>query len=112
MSFLTLFPTKVVLRGVFDRDTVSALSTAAGEYDRQMVSESRGQQYIGLGIFGGWRDTTSYSYSTTRQRVMDEAAITGVPAWQALVWSGADWDYVHVARPWDDFVLQAAIHGG
>lgn len=95
-SFLTLFPTKIVLRGVFDRDTVSALSVAAGEYDRQMVSESQGQQFLpGVGMFAGkWADTTSHTYSTVRQRVIDEAAITGVPPWQALVWSGADWGYV------------------
>lgn len=110
VSFLTLFPTKVVLRGVFDRDTVAALSIAAGEYDRQMVTENQGQQYIGGTLFSsGWVNTTSYSHSTVRQRVIDEAAITGVPPWQALVWSGADWNYVHLAKPWEDPVLTTAL---
>ena len=112
VSFLTLFPTKIVLRGVFDRDTVAALSIAAGEYDRHMVTENQGQQYIGPGMFGGWKNTTSYSHATVRQRVIDEAAITGVPPWQALVWSGADWDYVHLAKPWEDLVLTTALAQG
>lgn len=112
-SFLTLFPTKVVLRGVFDRDTVTALSIAAGEYDRALVTENQGRQFIGGSLFrSGWVDTTSYSHSTSRQRVIDEAAITGVPQWQALVWSGADWDYVHLAKPWEDPVLTTALAQG
>ena len=110
-SFLTLFPTKVVLRGIFDRDTVTALSAAAGDYDREMVSRNDGRQFIGGGLFSsGWVNTTGYSYSTVRERVIDEAAITGVPPWQALVWSGADWDYVHLAKPWEDQVLTTALN--
>lgn len=112
-SFLTLFPTKVVLRGVFDRDTVTALSVAAGEYDREMITENQGQQFIGARLFrSGWVNTTGHSYSTVRQRVIDEAAITGVPPWQALVWSGADWDYVHLAKPWEYPVLMSATAQG
>ena len=46
-SFLTLFPTKVIFRGVFDADTVHALANAAGEYDRHVTGYSRSTTYLG-----------------------------------------------------------------
>ncbi|MGH3265747.1 MAG: type IV secretory system conjugative DNA transfer family protein, partial [Trebonia sp.] len=40
-GFLTLFGTKLILPGVADQRTLEAISTALGEYDRRVVTESR-----------------------------------------------------------------------
>jgi type IV secretory pathway TraG/TraD family ATPase VirD4 len=42
-GFLTLFGTKLILPGVADQRTLETISTALGEYDRKVVSETRAQ---------------------------------------------------------------------
>jgi type IV secretion system protein VirD4 len=95
-AFLTLFPVKIIFRGIFDRDTVQALSAAAGEYDRQMVSQSESISYVNnIAV----RNTTP-SYSVQRQKVLNEGDITGIPEGRALVWEGPSWRLLAIGMHW------------
>lgn len=105
-SFLTLFPTKVIFRGVFDSDTVHALSTAAGEYDRQMVSHSRTTSYLGSRYTP--IETVNPSTSLSRQKVLTEGDITNIPTGTALAWDGPTWGLLHIGYHWNDPLWQAS----
>jgi type IV secretion system protein VirD4 len=104
-SFLTLFPTKVIFRGVFDHDTVSALSAASGEYDRQMTGYSVSTSYVGQYLIPV--QTTSPSYSTHRQKVLTEGDITAIPQGTALIWDGPTWGLLGIGMHWQSGVWQA-----
>ena len=43
-AFMTLFQTKLVLKGIADSRTLEAISLALGEYDREVVSTSSGHE--------------------------------------------------------------------
>jgi type IV secretion system protein VirD4 len=104
-SFLTLFPTKVIFRGVFDKDTVGALSSAAGEYDRQMTSYSVSTSY--LGKYSLPIQQVTPSYTAQRQQVLTEGDITAIPQGRALVWDGPTWGLLGVGMHWNSGVWQA-----
>lgn len=104
-SFLTLFPTKVIFRGVFDHETVSALSAASGEYDRQMSGYSVSTSYVGKYLFP--IQTSSPTYSVQRQKVLTEGDVTAIPAGRALVWDGPTWGLLGVGMHWQSGVWQA-----
>jgi type IV secretory pathway TraG/TraD family ATPase VirD4 len=107
-SFLTLFPTKIILRGTFDHDTVQALSDAAGEYDRTMTGYSMSTSYLGQYHI----PVSQYnpSYSVHRQRVLTVGDITAIPEGTALVWSGPDWNLLGVGYHFRSGVWQAVIN--
>ncbi|MGZ4665231.1 MAG: type IV secretory system conjugative DNA transfer family protein [Frankiaceae bacterium] len=99
-GFLTLFPTKVVLPGVIEPYTLNALSDAAGEYDRRMVSYSRAEQFVpvSLGQYGSINirhQTMNPTYSIQRQRVLHQGDIANVPDGKALLFEGARWSLVN-----------------
>jgi type IV secretion system protein VirD4 len=85
-GFLTLFGTKLILPGVADRRTLETVSTALGEYDRKVVSETRAQV---PGRFGTQR---SYSHSTQRTRVLSPGEIANIPTGHALHLDGVHWE--------------------
>ena len=91
-GFLTLFGTKLVLRGVADRATLEAISTALGEYDRRVVTETRAE------IPGRWTRQHSYSHSTQRTRVLSAGEIANIPAGHALHLDGVRWGLVTLTR--------------
>lgn len=103
-SFLTLFPTKVIFRGVFDQDTVSALSDAAGEYDRHMTSYSVSTSYVGPYLMP--LETVNPSYQTQRQKVLTPGDITAIPAGRALIWDGPAWGIAGIGMHWNAGVWQ------
>jgi len=95
-GFLSLFGTKVVLRDIADPRTLDALSLAFGEYDRSMVSQSRGH---------GFNSSDSTSYSTQRQRVLTQGEIANLPPGYALFVQGVRWWLVQLTpyyaiNPW------------
>ena len=98
-SFLTLFPTKVIFRGVFDPDTVHALSNAAGEYDRQLVAYSRSTSYLGRRHTR--IDQMNPATSIQRQKVLTEGDITAIPHGQALIWDGPTWTLATTQMHWN-----------
>ena len=107
-SFLTLFPTKVIFRGVFDPDTVKALAAAAGEYDRQLTGYSRSTTYLGKTQMPVVQINPTTSIH--RQHVLTEGDITNIPAGQALVWDGPTWALLNTAFHWQAGVWQTIAH--
>jgi type IV secretion system protein VirD4 len=88
-GFLTLFGTKLILPGVADQRTLETISTALGEYDRKVVTETRAQTPDRL--FWSQR---SYSHSTQRTRVLSPGEVANIPAGHALHLDGVRWELV------------------
>ena len=107
-SFLTLFPTKVIFRGVFDKDTVSALASAAGEYDRHVTSYGISTSYVGKFLIP--LQTVNPTYSIDRRAVLTEGDITSIPEGRALVWDGPAWGLLAIGYHWKAGVWQAAFN--
>lgn len=103
-SFLTLFPTKVIFRGVFDHDTVSALSAASGDYDRHMTGYSISTSYVGKYLMP--IETMNPTYSVQRQKVLTDGDITAIPTGRALIWDGPTWGLLAVGMHWQAGVWQ------
>ena len=98
-GFLTLFGSKLLLPGVADVKTLEAVSMALGEYDRRVVSHTRGRG----------RDLPlperSHTVSTQRQRVLSPGEIANVPAGHALHLDGVRWELLALTpayrcEPW------------
>ncbi|MGH2843594.1 MAG: TraM recognition domain-containing protein [Solirubrobacteraceae bacterium] len=85
-GFLTLFGTKLILPGVADQRTLETISTALGEYDRKVVTETRAQ------LLGQWGSQRSYSHSTQRTRVLSPGEIANIPAGRVLHLDGVRWE--------------------
>ena len=66
----TIVRDQVVLRDIADPRPSTRLSTAFGDYDRSMMSFSRGR---------GLKSSDSTSYSTHRQRVLSPGEIANLP---------------------------------
>jgi type IV secretion system protein VirD4 len=105
-GLLSLFQTKLVLDGIADRRTLEALSLSLGEYDRQVVSHSIGQNRSQL-LFSGDPGTASesVSYSTSRQRVLSPGELAALPAGRGLLLRGTRWELLqltpwHMTEPW------------
>jgi len=96
-GFLSLFQTKLVLRGIADPRTLEALSMALGEYDRQMVSRSHGLGRTGL--LGPSTRTETVTYSTQRQRVLSPGEVAAIPPGHGLLLSPGHWGKARLA-PW------------
>ncbi len=98
-GFLTLFGAKLILPGIADSQTLEALSLAIGEFDRQVVSETRSRQR------GSLVPQTSRTYSTQRQRVLAPGDIANIPADHGLHLDGLRWRLLtltpaHRCEPW------------
>ena len=97
-GFLTLFPEKLVLSGMADRDTAEMLSRMSGDYDRMTISVSTpGRTRSRRG--GTSRSEPGYSYSSTRTAVLSVADITGIPPGRGLYWSPRGWELLTIS-PW------------
>lgn len=96
-GFLTLFPEKLILSGMADRDTADMLSKMSGEYDRMTVAANHSTSVARRWADGGRSE--GYSYSTHRTPVLSVADITGVPAGHGLYWSPAGWRLLTL-NPW------------
>jgi type IV secretion system protein VirD4 len=98
-GFLTLFGSKVILPGVADPQTLDAISTALGDYDRRLISHARGHDSR------PWRPQVSETTSTHRQRVVSAGDVANIPAGRALHLEGVAWELVtltpaHRCDPW------------
>ncbi len=89
-GLLTLFGSKLVFPGIFDTYTLTALSNAAGEYDRAMstVTEARDRSLFESGI--------SHSSTTQRTKILDQGDITNPGEGRALLFQGAGWQFVEI----------------
>lgn len=107
-SFLTLFPVKVLFRGNFDRDTVTALSEAAGEFDRVLTGYSESTAYVGQYHMAIHQQNPTYSIQ--RQRTLTPGDITAIPEGRALIWNGPEWGLLAVGMHWQSGVWQTVIN--
>ncbi|MCV7142903.1 type IV secretory system conjugative DNA transfer family protein [Mycolicibacterium fortuitum] len=97
-GFLTLFPEKLILSGMADRDTAEMLSRMSGEYDRMTIGVSTpGRTRNSRG--GTSRSEPGYTYSSHRTAVLSVADITGIPPGRGLYWSPRGWELLTI-NPW------------
>lgn len=97
INFLGMFPSTILLPGIRDDQTLQTFSSIAGEFDRQMISNSQGEtQSWGA---GGYQSSSTRSIHTERTRVVPVEAIAQMPRGEGMLWQGSDWRYV-VTRPW------------
>lgn len=96
-GFLTLFPEKLILSGMADRDTADMLSKMSGEYDRMTIGVSMPGRTRGRG--GTSQSEPGYTYNTTRTPVLSVADITGIPPGRGLYWGPHGWELLTL-NPW------------
>lgn len=97
-GFMTLFPEKLILPGMTDKQTADLLSAMSGEYDRMTISVSApGRTRTRRG--GTSRSEPGYSYSSHRAPVLSPADIGGIPQGRGLYWSPRGWQLLTM-NPW------------
>lgn len=104
-GFLTLFGTKLVLAGVADQRTLESISTALGEYDRKVVTETKAQ------MPGRWGSQHSYSHSTQRTRVLSPGEVANIPAGHGLHLDGVRWELLTLTPAYATQEWQAVASG-
>ncbi len=121
-GFLTLFGTKLILPGIADPRTLESVSTALGEYDREVVARTRSR---GSGLGGTVADLAlgpsrsaptpqrSTTVSTQRTRVLSAGEVANVPAGRGLHLDGLAWELLtltpaHQTEPWKTLIAAPA----
>jgi type IV secretion system protein VirD4 len=112
-GFLTLFGTKLLLRGIADHRTLETISAALGEYDRQVVSHTRARGGAAAAMVStifdpshrGHHPRPTQTVSTQRTRVLSAGDIARIPAGQALHLDGLAWELLtltpaYATEPW------------
>lgn len=105
-GFLTLFGDKLLLGGIADTKTLEAVSVALGEYDRRVVSHTRGSMFA-------THPQRTQTVSTQRTRVLSPGEIAHLPAGQALHLDGLRWGLIeltpaHRTEPWRTLIALPA----
>jgi type IV secretion system protein VirD4 len=106
-GFLTLFPEKLILSGMADRDTADMLSKMSGEYDRMTIGVSMPGRTRGRG--GTSQSEPGYTYNTTRTPVLSVADITGIPPGRGLYWGPHGWELLTL-NPWWPLPCVSAVY--
>jgi type IV secretion system protein VirD4 len=108
-GFLTLFGTKLILRGVAETRTLEAISTMLGEYDRRVISHTNPTRGGILDFILSPTNTSAHRATTTsstqRTRVLSPGEIARIPAGRALHLDGVHWELLdltpaHSTEPW------------
>jgi type IV secretion system protein VirD4 len=104
-GFLTLFGTKLILPGIADARTLETISTTLGEYDRQVISQTRPHVGIADWLSSGPMPKNSTTHSTQRTRVLSPGEIANIPTGRALHLDGVRWELLtltpaHAREPW------------
>jgi type IV secretory pathway TraG/TraD family ATPase VirD4 len=95
-GFLSLFGTKLILRGLGDIRTLQAISTLAGEHEVEKVAEQR------PGRWSGDASKRSRTYSKQREpRLPVENISTGQERKAVLFRTGRSWTWIRLT-PWFD----------
>jgi type IV secretion system protein VirD4 len=98
-GFLTLFATKLILPGIADTRSLEAISTALGEYDRELVATTSTR------VPDRFIPARGRTVSTQRTRVLSPGEIANIPAGRALHLDGLRWQLLtvtpaHSSEPW------------
>jgi type IV secretory pathway TraG/TraD family ATPase VirD4 len=97
-GLLTLFQTKLILKGIADPKTLEAISTILGEYDRQIATHTAGRT-IEHGILRPDTYNETVSHQTHRHRILTPGEIAKPPTGHAILINGADWQLIRTT-PW------------
>lgn len=100
-GILTLCSSKLVLGGIADPGTLSALSQFIGQYDRILTSTTTGYSTPANFLHGGSQATRSTSTSIQRQPVMEPGQIAQIPPGQALYINGTRYSTITLGPWWD-----------
>jgi type IV secretion system protein VirD4 len=98
-GFLSLFQTKLILNGVADGRTLEAISLALGEYDRQLVSYTRGRSQTEQLFPPPGTASESVTYHTQRHRTLPPGEIARLPKGRGLLLRGTHWGLLRLT-PW------------
>ena len=112
-GFLTLFGSKLLLRGIADHKTLDSVSAMLGEYDRQVVSHTQARSGLVGGVLGAMlapghsnhQPHPTQTVSTQRTRVLSAGDVARIPDGQALYLDGVHWELLtltpaHATEPW------------
>jgi type IV secretion system protein VirD4 len=104
-GFLSLFQTKLILRGIADSRTLEAISLALGEYDRRLVSYTVGRSQSERLLPPPGTSSESVTYQTQRQRTLAPGDIARLPDGNGLLLRGTNWGLLrltpwHRTEPW------------
>jgi type IV secretory pathway TraG/TraD family ATPase VirD4 len=112
-GFMSLFQTRLILNGIADGKTLEGISLALGEYDRRLVSASRGMsehtEWLGP---NDHNHSEGLSYQTQRQRTLSPGEIARLPDGHGLLLRGASWGLIgltpwYAHRPWANIANNA-----
>lgn len=97
-GFLSLFATKLIFGGIGDQQTLQALSTITGDWDRPTQTTSRNQQFMQLA-------STSTSWTTSRQPLLTPSEIANIPKGHELAIQPSGWELLELTphyktSPW------------
>ncbi|MGP0100881.1 MAG: type IV secretory system conjugative DNA transfer family protein [Solirubrobacteraceae bacterium] len=98
-GFLSLFQTKLILTGIADPRTLEAISLALGEYDRQLISYTRGRNQSEKLLPGPGTSSESVTYHTQRHRTLPPGDIAQLPKGHGLLLHGTHWGLLRLT-PW------------
>jgi type IV secretion system protein VirD4 len=109
-GFLSLFQTKLILTGIADTRTLEAISLALGEYDRQLVSHTIGQNRSDEFFPPPATSTESVTYHTQRHRTLNPGDIARLPPGHGLLLRGTHWGLLRLT-PWQRTQPWTAVAG-
>jgi type IV secretion system protein VirD4 len=115
-GFMSLFQTRLVLSGIADAKTLEGISMALGEYDRRLVSSSRGMSEHTEWLGPNERNhSEGLSYQTQRQRTLSPGEIASLPDGHGLLLRGGEWGLIaltpwYAHHPWAN-IANNANHG-
>lgn len=112
-DFLTMFPRKLILRGVTDPQVVDPLSQAVGEFDRLMTGYSQSTSYINSTLNSRVQKPVTHhqpNWSTVRQRILTPADITNPPDGCATAFEAGHWALVQLAFFPTDVLMQHILN--
>ncbi len=98
-GFLSLFSQKLVFGGIGDPDTLRALETLVGDWDRPIMSNTLSTQFMAF-------PNNSTSWTTQRSPVLTASQIANIPKHQALGVHPDGWGLINLTphyntQPWN-----------
>jgi type IV secretory pathway TraG/TraD family ATPase VirD4 len=115
-GFMSLFQTRLILNGIADGKTLEGISLALGEYDRKLVSATKGMsehtEWLGP---NDHNHSEGISYQTHRQRTLTPGEIAKLPNGHGLLLRGGEWGLIgltpwYAHQPWAN-IANNANHG-
>jgi hypothetical protein len=104
---MSLFQTRLVLKGIADGKTLESISMALGEYDRKLVSSSTGRSESDE-WFSPQGRSDGVNYHTQRQRTVSPGEVAQLPDGHGLLLRGAAWGLIGLT-PWFQYEPWASI---